>query len=134
MKLYQFGEVDDDWIRAHAGPTKVRREEHEAELRRLESQRLTLNQLESTEGHLKAYCERVKSNLENFDFDEKRKALAALQIRATVNTDQVRIRGILGVTGAEPDLATTARTSGCMCSSDVASAPFERPLATTRFS
>lgn len=110
MKLYQFGEVDDDWIRAHAGPTKVRREEHEAELRRLESQRLTLNQLESTEGQLKAYCERIRSNVENFDFDEKRNALAALQMRATVDTDQARIRGILGVTGAEPDLATTVRT------------------------
>ena len=111
VKLYQFGEVDDDWIRAHAGPTKVRREQHEVELRRLESQRLTIKQLEGTEGQLKDYCQRIRSNLENFDFDEKRKALAALQIRATVNRDQVRISGVLGVTGVEPDLATTARTS-----------------------
>ncbi len=112
VKLYQFGEVDDDWIRAHAGPTKVRREQHEVELRRLESQRVTLKQLEGTEGRLRTYCERIRSNLDSLDFEEKRKALNALQIRATVETDHVRISGILGVTGGEPDLATTARTSG----------------------
>ena len=112
VKLYQFNEVDDEWIKMQSGPTRLRREQHERELRRLEEQRVRLRQLESSHGQLKAYCERVRDNLDSLDFDDRRAALDALQIRVTVGPDEVRISGILGITDVEPDLATTARTSG----------------------
>ena len=111
MKLYQFGEVDDDWIRMQSGPTKLMRERYEAELEGLKNQKAALKQLENNEERLTAFCRRIGSNLEGFDFEEKRMTLRTLQINATVTSSEVRVGGILGVTGVEADLATTARTS-----------------------
>ena len=108
VKLYQFGEVDDEWIRAQSGTTKLRREQHEGELERLEAQKVSLAELRNTQEHLRDFCDRIKVNLDGLDFGEKRTALRALQIKATVNSEEVHVSGILGV---EPDLATTARTS-----------------------
>ena len=68
------------------------------------------------------FCERVRHNLDSFDFDDKRFALRALQIKAIVTKDTVRVKGIIGLSedpaGAERNLATTARTSGCMFNHD----------------
>ena len=87
------------------------RERYEAGLERLKAQKVTLKDLERKEGRLREFCQRVRSNLNTFNLDEKRMALEALQISATVTEIEVRVKGILGVTDAEPNLATTARTS-----------------------
>ena len=52
MKLYQFGEVDDEWIRMQSGTTKLRREQHEGELERLEEQKIGLAELRNTQKKL----------------------------------------------------------------------------------
>lgn len=59
-----------------------------------------------------SFCRRVRSNLDTFDVKEQRMALQALQIKATVTETEVRVEGVLGITDIQPDLATTARTSG----------------------
>ena len=103
VKLYQFGEVDDEWIRAQSGPLKLMRERCEAELERLNAQKVTIKEMERAEGRVREFCGRVRRNLEAFDFEEKRTALRALQVKATVTKEEVRVKGVLGVTGAEPD-------------------------------
>ena len=112
VKLYQFGEVDDKWIKAQSGPIKLTRERHEAELERLRAQTETLRELDGKEDQLRDFCLRVRSNLDTFDIEEQRMALQALQIKATVTETEVRVKGILGIADVQPDLATTARTSG----------------------
>ena len=111
VKLYQFGEVDDEWIKAQSGSLKLTREQCEVELRRLKAQQASLAELEHAEKRLRDFCDRVRRNLGGFDFAQKRTTLEALQIRATVAEDKVRIKGILGVQPVNEDLATTARTS-----------------------
>ena len=116
VKLYQWDEVDDEWIRAESGPIKLMRKRHETELEGLKTQKVNVEEMARAEDHIKLFCERVRHNLDSFDFDDKRFALRALQIKAIVTTDTVRVKGIIGLskdpTGAERDLATTARTSG----------------------
>ena len=109
VRLYQFGEIDDDLIKEQSAPVKLRREECEAELEKLIAQQLALVGLEQREEQVEAYCRRMRQNLDSLGFEEKRTALKALKIKAVVTTTEVQVRGVLGI---ESDLATTARTSG----------------------
>ena len=59
MKLYQFGEIDDDWIKAQSGPLKLRRQAAETELEGLMAQKLTMNSLGHLEQQLGEYCQRM---------------------------------------------------------------------------
>ena len=126
VRLYQFGEIDDALIKERSAPLKLRREDYEAELEKLASQRLATAEVEYMEGRAEEYCRRMRQNLDSFGFEEKRTALKALKIKAVVTTTEVQVKGVLGV---EPDLATTARTSLYMCQNDVATIPIEIPLA-----
>jgi hypothetical protein len=98
------------------------RKRHETGLERLKTQKFNVKEMARAEDHIKLFCKRVWHNLDSFDFDDKRFALRALQIKAIVTKDTVRVKGIIGLskdpTGAERGLATTARTSGCMFNSD----------------
>jgi site-specific DNA recombinase len=110
VKLFQFGEVDDEWIKAQSGPLKLLRERHEVELDRLTVQKQTMNQLRKAEYQIESYCERMREGLASFDFEEKRTALKALQIRAFANKTDVKVKGILGIVQVEPDFSSTAQT------------------------
>jgi len=52
VKLYALGEIDDDHIRQHSGPLKVRRQGLEAELARLETQAEAVKGLDRVERNL----------------------------------------------------------------------------------
>ena len=67
VKLSQFGEVDDEWIKTQSGPVKARREDSEAELQRLIEQKARAQELERSEDQLREFCERVRRNLKTFD-------------------------------------------------------------------
>ena len=100
-----WAEVDDEWIRAESGPIKLMRKRHETELEGLKTQKVNVEEMARAEDHIKLFCERVRHNLDSFDFDDKRFALRALQIKAIVTRDTVRVKGIIGLskhpTGAE---------------------------------
>ncbi len=75
------------------------------------AQKVTRHNLGQLEQQVGEYCQRMRQGLESFDFEAKRTALKALQIKAMVTAEDVRVKGILGIEPSEPDLATTARTS-----------------------
>ncbi len=109
VRLYQFGEIDDDLIKEQSAPLKLRREGYESELEKLTSQQSTMAELEHMEGRAEEYCRRMRRNLDSFGFEDKRTALKALRIKAVVTATEVQVKGVLGV---EAELATTARTWG----------------------
>jgi site-specific DNA recombinase len=112
IKLYQFGEVDDGWIKSQSGPVKMMRERFEEELARLDSQMLTVTDLRAKEESMRKYCARVAANISEFDFDEKRLALQSLQIKASATETQVFVKGILGVDGINQAISDSAPSSG----------------------
>jgi hypothetical protein len=97
VKLYQLGEIDDEWIKVHAAPIKLMKESYQAKLDRPMVQKAALKDLESSEAQIELYCQRLRQGLAYFDFEKKRKALKALQVKAFVTETDVRVKGILGV-------------------------------------
>jgi len=127
VKLYMLREIDDEYIRKHAGPIKVQQAAFEAELARLEAQVEAMKGLDRVEGNLKAFCERVSQRVASLSFDDKRLALDALEIRVTATEESVRVKGVvvdetglnistIGQTSesapaSDPDILTIERTS-----------------------
>ena len=110
VKLYQLAEVDDEWIKAQSGPLRLMQEQYETRLNDLAKQVQDLESFKNTELKLESYCERVRQNLDNLEFEEMRAILETPQIKVIATEDEAKVNGILGVTGVEPDLATTGRT------------------------
>ncbi|MFQ6027750.1 MAG: hypothetical protein ACE5Q6_09685 [Dehalococcoidia bacterium] len=111
VKLYQLGEIDDDWIKAHAGPIKMMKETYQRELNRLVGQKAMLKELECQESQVEAYCQRLRDGLRTFDFEEKQKALKALQVKVITTETDLRVKGILGIAEPVSSLNSTAQTS-----------------------
>ena len=108
---------------------------YQRELDRLVGQKAMLKDLERLESEVEAYCQRLREGLSTFDFEEKRKALNALQVKVMVTETDLRVKGILGVADSASDFSSTARIWGCMFRDSLASltfpmtcVPFERPL------
>jgi site-specific DNA recombinase len=109
VKLYALREIDDDYIRKHAGPIKVQQAAFEAELARLEAQVEAVKGLDRVECSLTAFCERVSRKVASLGFDDKRLALRALEIKAAATEASVRVQGVV-VNESELDILTTAQT------------------------
>lgn len=77
----------------------------EDELRELQQQRQRVANLDGLSEQVRTFCAQVAQRLDDFDFEEKRLALRALQVRVAVDGHGAKL------TGAIPqDLATTGRT------------------------
>ena len=111
IKAYALGELDDDFIKAQSGPVKVRREQAEEELKKLQAQRSATHGLEDVRESLEDICNRVAERFKSFNFDERRLALEALNVTAIVTDVQVEINAVLGVEEPDPRLITTGQTS-----------------------
>ena len=111
VKLYALGEIDDVYIRKQAGPIKVQQAAFEAELARLEAQAVAMKGLDRVEGNLKAFCERVSQKVASLDFNDKRLALRALEIKAVATETSVNVRGVV-VDESAIDILTIERTWG----------------------
>ncbi|MBI2935874.1 MAG: hypothetical protein HYY31_03565 [Chloroflexi bacterium] len=82
---------------------------------------------------VREFCSRIGDRVNDFDFNEKRLALQALQIKVVVGKDDARLQGAIPT-----HLATTARTSACQFNGSLAwnarmtdCLPFERLLYST---
>jgi hypothetical protein len=62
---------------------------------------------------VKTFCAKVAGHLHTFDFDEKRLALKALQVKIVVGKSGARLQGAIPT-----NLATIEQTLGCMFNSD----------------
>ena len=100
VTLYRLGEIDDQFILNENKKLKGEKErllEEKTALRnRLEVQTVNEFQLEA----LREYCDRAAKNIEQFTFEDKRLALAALGIEVIVKPEGIAIQGAIPVTTA----------------------------------
>ena len=109
VKLYTYGEIDDERIRIQSGPIKLLRERYQEELRKLTEFQGLKFQAKSAEREIEDYCKRIKENLTKLDHDGKRSAFEVLKVNAVATHDRVVVKGIV-----PSDITTIEQTSGCM--------------------
>jgi len=105
VRLYQYGQIDDEFILKQVSQLKQKRENLENELARLQQQKASIHEIERAEEKVLEYCYRVRRNLRTLNFEEKRHLLDALSIKVIVYKDKVELQGAI------PSYVTTARTS-----------------------
>jgi len=105
IRLFGLGQVTEEYVVREAEQVKKARQALEDELRELQQQRQRVANLDGLSEQVRAFCSQVAERLDDFDFEEKRLALRALQIKVVVGRDGAKL------TGAIPqDLATIGRT------------------------
>jgi len=108
IRLFGLGQVTEEYVLREAGQVKKVRQALESELAELQQQRQRIVGLDGLSDQVRAFCAQVAERLDDFDFEEKRLALRALQIKVVVGREGARL------TGAIPqDLATIGRTWAC---------------------
>ena len=120
IRLFGLGQVTEEYVVREAEQVKKARLALEDEPRELQQQRQRVANLDGLSDQVRAFCAQVAERLDSFDFEEKRLALRALQVRVAVDGDGGKL------TGAIPqDLATTGRTWACPSNEHI-SAPQSR--------
>ncbi|MBF8267450.1 MAG: Resolvase, N-terminal domain [Dehalococcoidia bacterium] len=106
VRLFSLGEIDESLIQKETDSIKSQRTELEAELFKLEKQRLQIQSLTEVGAQVRGFCSKVAGKLDSLSFDDKRLALKALQIKTVVGLSGVKLFGLI------PSFnATTERTS-----------------------
>jgi len=84
---FEFGEVDEAYIRERLGAIKAQQHELEAERAHLLKQQDEVPSLEKAREALRELVERIGVNLQTFAYEDKRLALEALEARVVVSPD-----------------------------------------------
>lgn len=106
IRLFGAGGVTEEYVLREIGQVKSSREALQSELSGLEQQAQRVVDLDGLSEKVRAYCAQVAERLDEFDFDDKRLALDALQITVTIDPSQAVLKGAIPY-----DLATIGRTS-----------------------
>lgn len=106
IRLFGAGGVTEEYVLSEIEQVKKSREALKRDLAELEQQEQRVADLDGLGGRVRAYCAQVAERLDEFDFDDKRLALDALQITVTVDPNQAVLKGAIPY-----DLATIGRTS-----------------------
>ena len=110
VRLYGFGEIDDDFILRETRKAKGKMQESDRERERLLVQKREIDHLDASENMAIEYCRRLSEKLGHLGHEEKRLLLEALQVKVVVGPDRIEIQGAI------PSYATIAQTSGyCVC-------------------
>ena len=95
IRLYGMGHVTEDYLSIEAGLVRKARADKEAELSRLRQRRVHIRDLDGLADRVKTFCAKVAGRLHTFDFDEKRLALKALQVKIVVGKSGARLQGAI---------------------------------------
>ena len=122
VRLYTFGEIDDDTVRSEGDDLRRRRQTLEERLTAL-----TPVELPSARpidpAMLERACALVKGWLENADTERRMMALEALQVAVTATREEAEVSGVLPV---EPPAFITEKQSS-RCTSHVSDLPDKPP-------
>ena len=108
VRLFEFGEISEGAIRERAEALREEREGIGRRLHDIERQAEAVRRGRVREEEIFGYCAQVRDRLADFDYEGKRLAFRALEIKATVRPDQVVVNGIVPLA---PAIITTGRTS-----------------------
>ena len=95
VRLFSFGEIDDQHVRREMELIKKQRKEVEAELVAIEKQKAQIESLDEVGEQVRGFCVRAAGKLNGFDFGEKRLALGALQAKVVVGRSGVKLFGMI---------------------------------------
>jgi len=107
VTLYRYAEIDEDYILRETRKVRSEQNRLEADKARIEAQlNASIPSCDQTE-LLKEYCNRAIENIEKFSYEDKRQALAALQVKVMVTEDGLDLCGIIPL-AIDYDSTTTA--------------------------
>lgn len=89
-RLYQLGEIDDDYLEKESRTLRAKRKDVEDRLNRMQSTHPAPNW-----EHMAQACERVRAWVETVDADGLALIADALQIRISVETGQAQLAGVI---------------------------------------
>ena len=106
IRLFGMDGVTEEYVLREVEQIKNARQALERDLSELQQQKQRVTDLDGLSERVRTYCAQVAERLDEFDFDEKRLALNALQITVAVDSDGASLKGAIPY-----DLATIGRTS-----------------------
>ena len=95
IRLFGIGQVTEEFVMREVDQVKKARRALEGDLAGLQQQRQQVANLDGLSDHVRAFCAQVAERLDEFDFDEKRLALEALQIKVVVARDGANLFGAI---------------------------------------
>jgi site-specific DNA recombinase len=101
IRLYISGEIDDEWWRKEKVRIESERKRLIEERGKITTRIEATKKLQLNRESLKQYCEMAAQNLKNFDFQEERLALEALQIKVWIDGEKVTIEGAVPLVEAK---------------------------------
>jgi hypothetical protein len=111
VRLYTYGEIDDDTVRSEGEDLRRRRQTLEQRLAAIAPIDSPKTQLIEP-AMLERACALVKSWLENADTERRMMALEALQVAVTATREEAEVTGVLPVEA--PAFITKEQSSQCM--------------------
>ncbi len=95
IRVFGLGQVTEEYVLREAEQVKKGRLALEEELAELQQQRQRVANLDGLSEQVRAFCAQVAERLDNFDFEGKRLALRALQVKVTVGRDGAKLTGAI---------------------------------------
>ena len=115
ISLLRHEEVTRDYVLDEINRIKQDRATDEGKLAELRHTKDQMERLSKAEVNLSQFYARVRQNLDECSFEEKRLALQMLDVRVMASRDRVDITGVMPMeittTSLSGDLITTERTS-----------------------
>ena len=116
LRLFGVDQVTEEYVLREVDIVKKVRESKERELGQLRQQRDQLMRIDGLSDNVRAFCEQVAVRLDGFDFDEKRLALEALQIKIVAGKSSARLRGAVPADLATIEqISASRRGRSCRC-------------------
>ncbi len=101
VRLFRLGEVDQDILLDEINQLKRERENDQQQLENYKRTKQEIERLEQTEIDLSKYCNQVRDNLDNADYQEMREVLDMLDIKVNATPEQISIEGIIPLDSSE---------------------------------
>jgi hypothetical protein len=105
IRLFRYGEVDDDFIRKEAKTLQAKKTRLSEELDELKTRHTNLERMSELAPRVKEVCRQIRSTIASFGFQEKQLILDAFSIKVRAFRDRSEVSGAL------PPYVTIARTS-----------------------
>ena len=118
VQLFRYGEINQDSILDELNQLKKEREADKQKLEDYTRAKEHLGNLELAEMRLAEYCQRLRHDLDNATFHEKREILEMLAIKVVATPEHINVEGVIPLeatstqsSDSSPKVLTIGRTS-----------------------
>ena len=118
VQLFRYGEINQDSILDELNQLKKEREADKQKLENYTRAKEHLGNLELAEMRLAEYCQRLRHDLDNATFHEKREILEMLAIKVVATPEHINVEGVIPLeatstqsSDSSPKVLTIGQTS-----------------------